>query len=185
MLALVGRASTRDLSARFPTSSFWSVHGDDRNTFPCGADPGSITGAGQGRDPRRRAEEPLSAVELAKRAGLSLRQVQRMFQQSLDTTPTKYYLRLRLRRARELLLQSRMSITEIAIACGFQSTCHFSKCYRALYGRTPRSERQPVGRAGHLPPPLPDRQPVHRADPAAPAVPRLRKPAGRVKAVAP
>jgi len=68
---------------------------------------------------------PLSAVELAKRAGLSLRQVQRMFQQSLDTTPSKYYLRLRLRRARELLLQSRMSITEIAIACGFQSTCHF------------------------------------------------------------
>ena len=131
-------------------------------------------------------EEPLSAVELAKRAGLSLRQVQRMFQQSLDTTPSKYYLRLRLRRARELLLQSRMSITEIAIACGFQSTCHFSKCYRALYGRTPRSERQPVGRAGHPPPPPPDRQPVHRAaEPAVSAVPRLRKPAGRVKAVAP
>jgi AraC-like DNA-binding protein len=76
-----------------------------------------------------------------------------------------------------------MSITEIAIACGFQSTCHFSKCYRALYGRTPRSERQPVGRGGRLPPPLPDRQPVHWADPAA--VPRLRKPAGRVKAGAP
>jgi AraC-like DNA-binding protein len=74
-----------------------------------------------------------------------------------------------------------MSITEIAIACGFQSTCHFSKCYRALYGRTPRSERQPVGRAGHLR----DRQPVHQAEPAAPLAPRLRKPAGRVKAVAP
>lgn len=88
-------------------------------------------------------EEPLTAVELAKLAGLSLRQVQRMFQVSLDTTPTKYYLQLRLRRARELLLQSQMSITQIAISCGFQSTCHFSKSYRALYGRTPRSERQP------------------------------------------
>lgn len=87
-------------------------------------------------------EEPLSAVELAKLAGLSLRQVQRMFQESLDTTPSKYYLRLRLRRARELLLQSQMSITQIAVSCGFQSTCHFSKSYRALYGRTPRSERQ-------------------------------------------
>ncbi len=87
-------------------------------------------------------EEPLSAVELAQLAGLSLRQVQRMFQESLDTTPTKYYLRLRLRRARELLLQSQMSITQIAVSCGFQSTCHFSKSYRALYGRTPRSERQ-------------------------------------------
>ncbi|MGE3229520.1 MAG: GlxA family transcriptional regulator [Hyphomicrobium sp.] len=87
-------------------------------------------------------EEPLSAVELAKLAGLSLRQVQRMFQESLDTTPSKYYLGLRLRRARELLLQSQMSITQIAVSCGFQSTCHFSKSYRALYGRTPRSERQ-------------------------------------------
>ena len=88
-------------------------------------------------------EEPLSAVELARLAGLSLRQVQRMFQESLDTTPSKYYLRLRLRRARELLLQSQMSITQVSVSCGFQSTCHFSKSYRALYGRTPRSERQP------------------------------------------
>ncbi|WP_045836010.1 GlxA family transcriptional regulator [Hyphomicrobium sp. 99] len=88
-------------------------------------------------------EEPLSAVELASLAGLSLRQVQRMFQETLHTTPTKYYLQLRLRRARELLLQSQMSITQISVSCGFQSTCHFSKSYRALYGRTPRSERQP------------------------------------------
>ncbi len=88
-------------------------------------------------------EEPLSAVELASLAGLSLRQVQRMFQETLHTTPTKYYLQLRLRRARELLLQSQMSITQISVSCGFQSTCHFSKSYRALYGRTPRSERAP------------------------------------------
>jgi AraC family transcriptional regulator, glycine betaine-responsive activator len=86
-------------------------------------------------------EEPLSATELAKLAGLSLRQVQRMFQDALCTTPTKYYSRLRLQRARYLLLQSGMSITEIAIACGFQSACHFSKSYRAVYGRPPRSER--------------------------------------------
>ena len=101
-------------------------------------------------------EEPLSAVELAKLAGLSLRQVQRMFQESLETTPTKYYLRLRLRRARELLLQSQMSITQISVTCGFQSTCHFSKSYRTLYGRTPRSERQP-DQAGDLHQALPPR----------------------------
>ncbi len=89
-------------------------------------------------------EDPLTAVELAKSAGLSLRQVQRMFHETLGTTPTKYYLRLRLRRARELLLQTQMSITQIAVSCGFQSTCHFSKSYRALYGKTPRSERQPM-----------------------------------------
>ena len=87
-------------------------------------------------------EEPLTAVELARLAGLSLRQVQRMFHETLGTTPTKYYLRLRLQRARALLTQSSMSITQIAVACGFQSACHFSKSYRALYGRSPRSERQ-------------------------------------------
>ena len=86
-------------------------------------------------------EEPLSAAELAKLAGLSLRQIQRMFQETLGTTPTKYYTRLRLQRARNLLLQSSMSITQIAVACGFQSACHFSKAYRAVYGRPPRSER--------------------------------------------
>lgn len=90
-------------------------------------------------------EEPLSAVELAKLAGLSLRQVQRMFNESLNTTPTKYYLRLRLRRARELLIQSDMSITEVAVACGFQSICHFSKSYKQVYGRAPRVERRNVG----------------------------------------
>ena len=90
-------------------------------------------------------EEPLSAVELAKLAGLSLRQVQRMFNDSLNTTPTKYYLRLRLRRARELLIQSDMSITEVAVACGFQSICHFSKSYKQVYGRAPRVERRNVG----------------------------------------
>ena len=87
-------------------------------------------------------EEPLTAVELAQLAGLSLRQVQRMFHETLGTTPTKYYLRLRLQRARSLLVQSDMSITQIAVACGFQSACHFSKSYRAMYARSPRSERQ-------------------------------------------
>ena len=87
-------------------------------------------------------EEPLTAVELAQLTGLSLRQIQRMFHEALNTTPTKYYLRLRLQRARALLTQSAMSITQIAVACGFQSACHFSKTYRALYGRSPRSERQ-------------------------------------------
>jgi transcriptional regulator GlxA family with amidase domain len=109
-------------------------------------------------------EEPLTAVELAKLAGLSLRQVQRMFQVSLETTPTKYYLQLRLRRARELLVQSQMSITQIAISCGFQSTCHFSKSYRALYGRTPRSERQPQGVPAEFSAPPPrQRKPMSRA----------------------
>lgn len=87
-------------------------------------------------------EEPLSAGTLAQSTGLSLRQLQRMFRESLGMTPTEYYMRLRLRRGRELLLQSQMSITQIAALCGFHSMSHFSKAYCALFGCTPRKERQ-------------------------------------------
>jgi len=49
---------------------------------------------------------------------------------------------LRLDRARQLLLQSDMAIVDVAIACGFVSASHFSKCYRELYGRSPQADRQ-------------------------------------------
>jgi len=75
---------------------------------------------------------------------VSRRQIERLFKRHLDRAPTKYYLELRLRRARELLLQTSMSIMDITTACGFQSPPHFSKCYRSLYGYPPSAERQAV-----------------------------------------
>lgn len=92
-------------------------------------------------------EEPLSLEELSQLAGLSQRHLQRIFREALHVSPSHYYLDLRLRRARELLLQTEMSITGITVACGFQSSCHFSKCYRALFGKPPSSERRPEGTA--------------------------------------
>ena len=88
-------------------------------------------------------EEPLSQTELAIKANLSTRQLERLFKKYLATTPTRYYLNLRLARARQLLRQTSLSILSIALACGFVSASHFSKCYREVYGRTPRAERQP------------------------------------------
>ena len=88
-------------------------------------------------------EEPLSQTSLAKQANLSTRQLERLFRKYLNTTPTRYYLNLRLARARHLLRQTSMSILSIALACGFVSASHFSKCYRETYGRTPRGERAP------------------------------------------
>ena len=55
--------------------------------------------------------------------------------------PKRYYLELRLKKARSLLLQTDMSVINVALACGFSSPSHFSKCYRAFYGRTPYRER--------------------------------------------
>ena len=86
-------------------------------------------------------EEPLSPSLLAKQAGLSTRQLERLFRRYLDRSPKRYYLELRLKKARSLLLQTDMSVINVALACGFSSPSHFSKCYRAYYGRTPYRER--------------------------------------------
>lgn len=87
-------------------------------------------------------EEPMSLDELAHHAGLSRRQLERLFQKHLDCVPTRYYLELRLQRARQLLLQTSMSIVDVAFACGFVSAPHFSKCYRDFFSIPPRDERR-------------------------------------------
>ena len=86
-------------------------------------------------------EEPVSPAQLAKRVGLSPRQIERLFKRYLQRTPKRYYLELRLQKARLLLLQTDMSVINVALSCGFSSPSHFSKCYRAFYGRTPYRER--------------------------------------------
>jgi len=86
-------------------------------------------------------EEPLSRAQLARKAGLSTRQLERLFRKYLFRSPARYYLELRLNKARLLLLQTNMSVIDVALACGFVSASHFSKCYRDFFGRTPRKER--------------------------------------------
>ncbi len=87
-------------------------------------------------------EEPISLDELSSYVGISRRQLERLFQKHLNCVPTRYYLNLRLNRARLLLLQTSKSIVDIALACGFISAPHFSKCYRDLFGIPPRDERR-------------------------------------------
>jgi len=87
-------------------------------------------------------EEPMSLDELARHVQLSRRQLERLFQKHLSCVPTRYYLELRLAKARQLLLQTSMSIVDVAFASGFVSAPHFSKCYRDFYGIPPRDERR-------------------------------------------
>lgn len=86
-------------------------------------------------------EEPLGAERMARAAGLSQRQLERLFRRHLKTTPQRYYLDLRLERARALLQYSEMPVVEVAVACGFGSAAHFSRSYRAWAGRAPSGER--------------------------------------------
>lgn len=87
-------------------------------------------------------EEPICLDELAQLVRVSRRQLERLFQKYLHCVPTRYYLELRLSRARQLLLQTELSIVDVGLACGFVSAPHFSKCYRDYFGIPPREERR-------------------------------------------
>ncbi len=86
-------------------------------------------------------EEPIAPALLAREVGLSTRQLERLFRRYLNRSPKRYYMELRLSKARNLLLQTDMSVINVALACGFTSPSHFSKCYRAMYETTPYRER--------------------------------------------
>ena len=86
-------------------------------------------------------EEPISPSVLAADVGMSTRQLERLFRRYLSRSPKRYYMELRLNRARNLLMQTDMSVINVALACGFASPSHFSKCYRAQFGTTPYRER--------------------------------------------
>ena len=87
-------------------------------------------------------EEPLTAGQLAKSVKLSVRQVERLFLKHLNMTPGRYYMGLRLERARELLRQTNQPILDIALSTGFGSHSYFAQSYRAQFGRSPSDERR-------------------------------------------
>ena len=82
-------------------------------------------------------ETPLSMTEIAESVGISSRQLERIFQRHMQATPKRVYLGMRLQKARDLLLQTDMRVTEIGLACGFSSHTHFAKCYRRAFGNAP------------------------------------------------
>ncbi len=89
----------------------------------------------------RHIEEPIPPAELAQDVDMSTRQLERLFRRYLNRSPKRYYMELRLERARNLLMQTDMSVINVALATGFTSPSHFSKCYRAHYSTTPYRER--------------------------------------------
>lgn len=90
-------------------------------------------------------EDPISPALLAEQVGMSTRQLERLFRRYLHRSPKRYYMEIRLAKARNLLMQTDLPVIEVALACGFASPSHFSKCYRAQYGSTPYRERGASG----------------------------------------
>jgi transcriptional regulator GlxA family with amidase domain len=87
-------------------------------------------------------EEPLSCRDIAADAGLSLRQLERLFHAELGATPKAHYRALRLTRAQNLLQQTTLSVGEVAASAGFPSFAHFARTYKAHFGVPPSRDRR-------------------------------------------
>jgi AraC family carnitine catabolism transcriptional activator len=90
---------------------------------------------------QRHSEQPLGSLQLAELIGVTPRQLERLFRQHLDETPSNFYLGLRLDKARQLLRQTDMSVLEVGLACGFDSASYFSRCYRKRFAASPNRDR--------------------------------------------
>jgi transcriptional regulator GlxA family with amidase domain len=86
-------------------------------------------------------QEPLSSDDIAYHVGVSRRHLERLFKGNLDIVPSRYYLELRLQHAKQLIVQTDKTITEVGLACGFGSAPHFSTTYKGFFGISPREER--------------------------------------------
>ena len=97
-----------------------------------------------------RLEDLASAADLCRAAGVSQRQLERMFRKHFQLTPWRYYLHLRLQRAQALLQYTALPVVEVAVACGFNSAAHFSRTYARWAGKAPSAERARLN-AGIMP----------------------------------
>jgi len=87
-------------------------------------------------------EEPATRADIARQAGLSVRQLERLFRDRLNRSIAEIYSTIRMEKAERLLARTHMPVTEIAFACGFRNAGHFSRQFGRHAGRSPRAWRQ-------------------------------------------
>lgn len=90
----------------------------------------------------RHLENPLPLAEVARRSGVSPRQLQRLFEKHLGMSPRQWYLAQRLERAWHLLDETDMDVLAVGLACGFTSSSSFARAFRFRYGMSPRESRR-------------------------------------------
>lgn len=107
-------------------------------------------------------ESPLARGDVARIAGVSLRQLERSFRRQLGRGVHEHYLALRLGRARQLLRESSLSVLEVAVAAGFASASQFARAFRRAFGSSPSALR--AARPGLRAPARETRASAPRAD---------------------
>jgi transcriptional regulator GlxA family with amidase domain len=86
-------------------------------------------------------KDPVEIADLACGIGLSVRQLERLFHANLGRSPSRFYIELRMARARELLMHTELPIAEIANVCGYESASHFGRFYRRHFKESPTATR--------------------------------------------
>ena len=86
--------------------------------------------------------EKVELRDIAASASISERECSRCFVKSLGMTPFQYVLNYRIRRAAELLTETRQSVAEIAYETGFFSNSYFGKTFKGIMGVTPKEYRR-------------------------------------------
>ncbi|WP_299624044.1 GlxA family transcriptional regulator [Pelagibius sp.] len=89
----------------------------------------------------RNLEQPLKITELVARLGLSQRQLERLFRLHTGVSPIRYYVDVRLDRARGLVTQTELPIVAVAAACGFGNAVQFTRTYKRRFGLAPSKDR--------------------------------------------
>ncbi len=108
----------------------------------------------QCQDPRLKAvlitmeshiEDVVPTEDLAASVGLSRRQLERLFMEEMKASPGAIYTRIRMERAKQLVLQTQAPLIEIALEVGFDSASHFARLFRRLFGQSPTELRRAHG----------------------------------------
>lgn len=86
-------------------------------------------------------ETPMTLVAVCSKIGISQRQLARLFSQYVGKSPVRYYLDIRLDRARGLVTQTVLPLSQVAVAAGFSNMVHFSRAYRERFGLPPNRDR--------------------------------------------
>lgn len=90
--------------------------------------------------------DPLTPEQIAAQVGCSPRQLQRLFNDQLGSSMMDFYREMRLKKADELVVQTMLSMLDVALVTGFTSAAHFSRLYAARFGMPPARRRQAMRR---------------------------------------
>jgi AraC family carnitine catabolism transcriptional activator len=86
-------------------------------------------------------ENPLSIPEICKKLNISQRHLGRLFKTYVRKTAVLYYRDIRLDRARGLVTQTELKLSEVAVSSGFSGQVHFSRAYHEQFGLSPKQDR--------------------------------------------